>query len=1144
MVFIGGRNITFRSFNSLDTKFHDDYQKNTTELCTIPPIEPNVNANAEMIIGITDKVVLKTFFENIGTYSDLTVFKTLKLRWNSATGSSSMDIKKDSNGNFPLDSITLMNKILVKGQTVDNLINIALNDFDSLKKQGNFKRGVIMVFADKKLNQERDAGREFDHRNGYYMFNDVELFEPKNSVNVTVFMNILNYYRDEEFSSRALSHVSLGSHYFEANNQEDFIVNVKEMKDIIIANLSERCDTEKCNGFCDGRNRCTCPMCCENDCYYTYCETTTGTCTPWPKANPKMKIICDNQDKCGNIQECKDGYGCIIKQYAPECEPQSKCNTTDCDSTTGLCKYVDRCTRDTVPHDGKCYNYICVDGECVRDQAYATCPDNDNPCVDLVCTDTSCVKKDKVCVKTAPYSDMDCYKAYCVNGECVTKLDCEKYSVCSDRNDITTGCYCNSTSSYKCKCEEPKLPEGVNKSKVLCGEGQQCDYTLEHPECKTTKCKRDLYSKSCKIEYCNETTGVVQERDYDCSSKLKEVIAKCRDFFEAVCEGDNKCVLRDKETGELTGTHKIEGECDYCVLEIDGTVKVTDDECPGMPVSPAGAHMYCDNGECKYEEVNCTEYFLKIMGDEQCPIENFHFEFDAEYGECIKSSDSIPECTVCENKEFKQTCNGIQKIELSYEFTEDVASSVGDDKLSYEKTTVKIEYVIPKICMNDNCVAVPRLCDEGEVSDSCIDDKEGKYPDFYSNAKCEALLKEKGFTNCEYTAKYIYPQFFSAELFKNDKKQKSDFYKVVNDMAKCEFTLTRKPCGACLIGKDGQDGQDHQLCKEDEDTIIDAFKYRCNRTTDQCEIQTVACPTNETMLRQCKVRVMDEGYNCIEEFDDICAENRNKTIQYEEAAKNKSELSCIENECQFVSVNVPPKCPIWANNTRCEYEYLHRVEGRPFGCSIPFGICDPVNYTCKFKNLTSIFDELELEEYKVDKDGNKIETNDKCITYKCEEDGKGGHYWAPLENKHENVVPNHKCETAYCDPTTGEIVRTEKQCSIEQDFPDMPPSAVKCNTCECNYKDGKMTLIVNPDTEDEKYSFDACGNCIVTDKYGNENNFNATCVLNDEVKIDGVIAGAVTVGVVVVAVTVSLVVVGIGALQTFQLVSSAMKNTV
>jgi galactose-inhibitable lectin heavy subunit len=403
MVFIGGRNITFRSFNSLDTGFYKDYKKNTTDLCTIKAAEPNVNADAEMIIGITDKTVLKTFFEKISQYNKLKVFKSLKLRWYSATGSSSMNVEKGSNGEFTLDSIKLMQQIIIKSTKVDNLIDIALTDFDNLKKSTNFKRGVIMVFTDKALGKDRDAAREFDHRNGYYTENGVEFFNPKNSVNVTVFMNILNYKEDETFSAKALTHVSLGAHYFESFDANGFIQNVVSMINVIEANLTERCDTETCNGFCDGKNRCTCPMCCENDCYYTYCDTTSGTCTPWPKAKPKMKIICEDVDKCKNTYHCVDGYGCVIKEYAKGCEPASKCNVTKCDSTTGKCKYVDTCTRDTVPYNGKCYTYKCQNGECVRDQVYATCPNNDDLCKELTCTDNACVLSEKKCVKTAPY---------------------------------------------------------------------------------------------------------------------------------------------------------------------------------------------------------------------------------------------------------------------------------------------------------------------------------------------------------------------------------------------------------------------------------------------------------------------------------------------------------------------------------------------------------------------------------------------------------------------------------------------------------------------------------------------------------------------------------------------------------------------
>jgi len=1165
MVFIGGKNITFRSFNNFDENFHKDYKANSTDLCKIPPIEPNVMSNAEMIIGITDRIVLKDFFDNtkfFSEFSKLKVFKSLKLRWYSATGSSSMDIPVTDNS-FTIDTAALMTKITVKNQNVDGLIDAALKDFDNLKKQDGFKRGVLIVITDKALKKSRDAGREFDHRGGYYDYNGVEMFNPKDSVNVTVFMNILNTLEDEAFSSVAATHVSMGYHYFEAQSAAVFAQNLLDMIHVIKANLTERCDTEKCNGFCDARNRCTCPMCCENDCYYTYCEASTGTCTPWPKAKPKMKLNCDPKDKCGNSQECIDGLGCIITDYVAECKPKSSCYTADCNKETGVCTYVDRCLSKRAVYDGKCYRHKCVDGECVRDATpYATCAANNDPCKEYVCGESTCSVVDKTCVKTAPYTDMDCYKAVCVAGECKIELKCQQYSICSDK-DIPNNCRCNAQSDYKCVCDpinETVLNQyGLKKDEVYCQNDQSCDYTGETPKCYSGCGKNnDLHSKNCKVEFCNKATGKVETKEYNCSSKIWEVTAVCRQYVEAVCEGDNKCVLRDKETGELTGKHKIDG-CKYCILDIDGSVSVTDDECKYKPASVDGATMKCDPeiNECVYEEINCTAYYEEIMkrNHENCPVDSFEYKFNEKTGECSRTpKGNTPECSECKGGAYVGTC--LDKfIKLNYTFETNLTDGYtfyNDDDIRYDPTTKFVEYVIPKMCMNDHCIAVPRLCGENDVgNDNCvpstgnstIDDK------YFSDEKCKNVMRDNNFGGCKYSARYVYPKTFSYTKFKAGQSQGSDFYRIVDDVAMCEFTLERDPCGSCMM-EEGKPGENHQICKVDEPVVYNNFEYLCNKEEDKCERKAIKCFTPDDKREQCLVRKVDEAYECTDEYYDLCEASKSKADEVSEKASSDKSLTCFNDvECKMIGENGDiPTCSITSNDTKCGYAYLVRVEKKTFNCTVPVGVCDPKKFVCQMKTLKEVSE--DIEDYRVDENGNEVLENDMCVSYKCQDvvrpDGSFDHYWKITMDKHaEAKLKKQNCVEFKCDEETGEIVENQMGCDVLMEFPDLPPASKRCYSCKCSPKDGKMKLMVYPDTEKEEYSIDACGNCKITYKEtGEVEDFNATCVLKDEVKVDGVIAGAVTVGVVVVAVTVSIVVVGIGALQTFQLVSSAMKNTV
>lgn len=1116
IVFIGGRNITFRSFNTLDTNFYNDYKSNTTKNCTIKPMENNVATDIEILIGVTEDTARKNLFTNIYKFADLKSARSMKIKYLSRTGTGSMTIPKTNNG-FDL-TYDKVKDLSIRGGPIDTLIDSAVSDFESLKKQGNFKRGTIIAFIDSELLYTRDAGHEFERHNGYKKELDKEIFVPKNSVNITIFIAALNSQRSSSFTAKALSHVALGYHYKEATDVTGFTKILDDLHVALVANLTERCDTEHCSGFCDGANRCTCPMCCENDCYYTYCHVEMASCEPWPQNHPLKKVECKND--CVGTYECIDGLGCVIKKYNEKCEPPAKCMVTECNAY-GVCTFKDACQNDITPIDGRCHSYKCDQstGKCKQDKTGPECPIPPTLCQELYCAaDLTCKIKNKECVKTEPYTEYECYEARCnkQTGMCENRKKCDTYTSCGGTKK--TECTCNSATSGRCSCNPS--PDDCD-SKL----GQVCDYTKQPPRCVKSNCPLDQIVDGCNTRKCNETTGLNYWEQKDCSKAPNDrtlVSEECKDTVNGACEG-GKCIVVNKSAT----SHLIKGGCRVCYPAENGTV-IGHDKCTGKSIH--GAPIQCKNGtkekdftdaKCEYPDYyNCSDKEVDLKCSKPVCKEEYEKVYDKNDGTCscrLKGNNGDADCKVCNttSKRMEDTC-GADRFLTREAVLENIAITL-DDTFNFIYRNVTIKYKIPMECSANECI--PKH-------------------DF----GCEGVLKDNGLSNCSGYIKffYHYSSKFIKDLYERKRKQIEDFYKEANDSAYCNFTVVNKDCKACLLKKGETKANLTDAC-DGVNSKRNGLTYKCNKTENKCEPDFPNCkPDNCKILNE---TCNDTGITyCDLEHKRI----NNLREQYKdivEGVKKEYLTECNVTECESSG----KRCTTRANVEACQY--LSNTTS--FGCLIPTErICGELTgYYCEMINLTNILDETN-EKYLVDQNDKKISENsrrNKCVSYTCvekiEKDGRKSHFWNRTELP--LAEPRDLCETVSCNVTDGSPIYRDVECHVKEKFPDIDEEAAKCNYCKCNHRDGSFILQIYEDTDDETYRFDECGNCIIRNRTtGDILNKPKACILKESVDNKGAIAAATTVGIVVVAVVVAIVVVGIGALQTFQLVSSAMKNQV
>ncbi|ELP84139.1 hypothetical protein EIN_028380, partial [Entamoeba invadens IP1] len=516
-------------------EFVKQYTSNTTDKCIKSFTPNNVLSEIALVYGIADKSIIKDVQNSFSSFSELKTAPKTTIYYLKGEAFATQTVNtKDLN-------YELLSSIEASSGKVDALVIAAKRYLEPKVKDKSIKRGTILVLSDQGLSRVFNAGSEFDRNN---ISVHVVSFNRQNSASMTLQLKSL---------------VSLGQHFHEFNDPKEVKTNIYDAFVGIRANLTERCDRDKCNGFCDAKNRCTCPMCCENDCFYTYCNTNSGSCEPWPPYNPKEKVTCPSN--CVGDYICKDMEGCVVSRYNTSCEPKVDCQTTTCpNGDSGLCQIVDNCPLDDSPsQDGYCWSYKCDvnSGYCIKDQrGKEKCPNKNSKCEQYKCNaNLECSVEPKECVKTMPYIEMDCYIAKCneKTGQCENRLSCDTFSSCGGGASGESICYCNATTNNKCFCEKKEGDNNCDSNK-----NEICDYTQDPPKCVVSRCKEDLTISGCQYQKCNETTGNAYYVDIECTETIKEVDSRCKDMFTYICM-DGKCVVK-----AVVSEDELKVECGYC----------------------------------------------------------------------------------------------------------------------------------------------------------------------------------------------------------------------------------------------------------------------------------------------------------------------------------------------------------------------------------------------------------------------------------------------------------------------------------------------------------------------------------------------------------------------------------------------------
>ncbi|ELP88909.1 170 kDa surface lectin precursor, putative [Entamoeba invadens IP1] len=1083
--FIGGKSITFRSFNGYDDNFMQDYQTNTTSKCKKSFTANNVKSDMVIVWGISDKAVLKSAQDAFTGHIDLpTITNDVTIYY--LKGEAYSTVKKplsQINGNF------LSSFEPAKGK-VDALITAAKRELAPKVASGATQRGTILVLTDEGTGKSFNANTDFDVNN------------------ITVHVVSLNR-KGVAMTAELTTLLSLGDHFHETTDPAQVPQMIKDAFVGIRVNLTQRCDRKTCNGFCDAKNRCTCPMCCENTCYYTYCDTKTASCTPWPPAKPKEKVSCPAD--CVGDRVCKDLEGCVYSRYNSSCEPPVACMVATCPNggVNTKCALVDNCKTDDQPApDGYCYTYKCdaKSGYCIKDKkGSAKCPSKTSKCQQYKCSaDLTCKVEDKVCVKTIPYVEMDCYVARCneKTGQCENRLKCDTYSQCG--GTVTESkCRCNAETNNVCKCDQ-------NPGGNYCDDKTQiCDYTGETPVCKNSNCKEDLINKDCMKAVCNEATGVVEYQSMVCNQTVKIATGSdvCKGMWGYTCK-DNACVLT-----QIKADSELFVDCGYCKLVGDTATYV--ESCSSSTSSCGGFKGTCKNSKCVYTSTGNAQEFCQKCIPLSCGADStvYSYTYNEETGKCSYTVNAIPQCSACDNTTNKYTPNCVNK-QL--------------DKTWTSGNGVTIDYKIPKDCKNNQCIPrYPLSCTEEDLFGD--------------------VFKKFGVCMDQLVVSYHYSSKIDNYNFAFGYPQSDEFMAEADAEAYCEWSFVESNCQKCVITPAGGE-------VVNEFTVVD----QCPK--DQNGVQFI-CLNNECLVdpdfkcqpKDCKVSALvgeqcTEMYNLCDNTTKTLEENRKKI--YDKTDKVSRSMRCDSVGC--VNGN---KCPVFTDDVQCS----QKAENEDFGCRRPTYMCDGDNgYYCKFVEF-DINDPHEDTAYFLEK--SKVKLDNKCFRYQCVETCTGGsdtyegsaeagavkctHYW---NKTYDNSEPSARnlCEDASCDPETGDVVYKDKQCVVSEEFPTLTSNQARCFYCQCSYIDGSASLVMFADTEKEHYQLDACGNCMVMNQsdLSQQLNDKVECILAGEINNSGAIAAATTVAAVVVALVVALIAVSIGLFKTYQLVSSAMKNVV
>ncbi|BFU21528.1 galactose inhibitable lectin 170 kDa subunit, putative [Entamoeba histolytica HM-3:IMSS] len=590
--YIGGKVITFRSSSEFSDNFITDYKNNNITKCHASTVLPPTNNMAVGIVVNLDMTnTLRNIFSSIVNYL-IDLFPN----------DTSFAYYINSQNPYHSDSLV----------TKDNIKNV-LNGITVMRK-GNETKAIETVYNQ----MSSKAGKNIVYISKY-AGKASNMLNTLYSHNTTFYVFNLDSSIEEEYQLEEL--VNKGEHYFKSS-VSSLSTSLPQLYNTIMANNTELCDRKTCKGFCDGGARCTCPMCCHSECYYTTCNTENGECVYYPSADHKIEKRKCTTESCLGVAKCVEDIGCTIEQN--KCVSTVKCLEPYCSGNN--CAFRSNCTDDIKPSSiiesgvekFVCRTYSCdrTNGECIPNtlQSSSYCPKLSSKCEEYYCSAGTCMVQEKKCIKVSPYEENPCYEATCDSetGNCVMNLvGCSSgMKVCGKVNG---NCRCDASTSYQCKCDTSNG----------CTNGEVCDYTDGDPKCINVDNCEELkghdivwegcYKKVCKEYTANGTTQyVVDQEEYVCKEKVPE---KCDGYANYVCSGNRECIL--------VTTDKAIQECKIC----DGNEIVN--KCEGLTTSQ-GIPFVCKDGECQApDEYDCKDLFKDRLSDcEQ------YYEWEYANGEC------------------------------------------------------------------------------------------------------------------------------------------------------------------------------------------------------------------------------------------------------------------------------------------------------------------------------------------------------------------------------------------------------------------------------------------------------------------------------------------------------------------------------
>jgi len=615
---------------------------------------------------------------------------------------------------------------------------------------------------------------------------------------------------------------------------------------------------------------------------------------------------------------------------------------------------------------------------------------------------------------------------------------------------------------------------------------------------------------------CDEGTGEIVWEMKSCPTISYNETSKaehfCNGVFESFCEGEGECVVRIADGKSATQ------ECGECKYTVSGkTVLVTFEaksDCPNVPLCDGNVIVKKEdkpdeNGcpVCTYifkecvgktgtEYDNCENEKIKnvcsgCLGVECGTTEEYEYSFDRKTGKCSitknNSKQKLTKCYKCNTKsgefELEKPCG--EKTSKTFTFSEGVHKGTN------------IEYSIDIKCLNGQCIVNPNY--DCSIKNSDIKDK---------------LLKYFRQEDLSYiTATYHYSELFNRELYSSGLKQSQEFIDVMDKEAYCTWTISTPTCYYWNSYND--DGVKFILLnKDDNDNAhIDVTKY-CKKPT-YCKNDNCIIPDSDIFKNEnCKIyKVINEEKekSSVTEFYKI--ENDHiKKIDGKDGCDFVKEGGYL---CYYVYVNSIDnvqkqldslykgmdqeldtfKCGVVKCNTETNVSYIdfekdnnnkeYCTDRDDIGCKQLLNTCNKVTGYCDFITLTT---DPSQDKFKDKLDG--IHYENKCIGYKCEEEGKSRKWIVSFDNT--SLVSENLCKTIECDPDTGKIESKNRECVLEYNFPNLAPNQRECFECSCSPSDGSFVLQMLPSSDERTYSLDACGSCEVRDSEGNIESKNSS----------------------------------------------------